>query len=113
MGRGREGAEYGERALAQFVAEYLRHVSVDVELDEVTPGRPNVVARLDVGARQTLLLEAHLDTVFADRMIIEPFRPEIRNGRLYGRGACDTKGSLATFLLRASFLCGRDRRSRQ
>jgi acetylornithine deacetylase len=98
MGRGREGAEYGERALGEFVAEYLRRASIDVEVDEVAPGRPNVVARFDAGSRETLLLEAHLDTVFADRMIIDPFRPEIRNGRLYGRGACDTKGSLATFL---------------
>lgn len=98
MGRGREGSQYGEGALAEFVAEHLRHASVDVELDDVAPGRPNVMARLDVGARQTLLLEAHLDTVFADRMTIDPFRPVIREGRLYGRGACDTKGSLAAFL---------------
>jgi acetylornithine deacetylase ArgE len=98
MGRGREGAHYNEGALAQYVAEYLRKASVDVEIDEVSPGRPNVAARLDVGGEQTLLLEAHLDTVFADHMKIDPFRPEIRNGRLYGRGACDTKGSLAVFL---------------
>ena len=98
MGRGREGVQYGEAALGQFVAEYLRRASVDVEMEEVAPGRPNVIARLDVGARETILLEAHLDTVFADHMTIDPFRPEIRNGRLYGRGACDTKGSLAAFL---------------
>ena len=98
MGRGREGAGYGEGALAEFVAESLRHAAVDVELDEVAPGRPNVIAHLDAGAEATLLLEAHLDTVFADRMIIDPFRPEIRGGRLYGRGACDTKGTLAAFL---------------
>src|SRR5512140_816349 len=98
MGRGREGAEYGEQALAEFVADYLRRAAVDVELDEVAPGRPNVVARLDTGAQTTLLLEAHLDTVFADRMTIEPFRAGIRQGRLYGRGACDTKGALAAFL---------------
>jgi acetylornithine deacetylase/succinyl-diaminopimelate desuccinylase family protein len=98
MGRGREGVQYGEAALAQFIMEYLRRASIDVETDEVAPGRPNVVARFDAGSRETLLLEAHLDTVFADRMTIDPFRPEIRNGRLYGRGACDTKGSLAVFL---------------
>jgi len=98
MGRGREGTEYGEEAIARYVAEYLRSASIDAEIDEVSPGRPNIVARLDVGGQETILLEAHLDTVFADRMKIDPFRPEIRNGRLYGRGACDTKGSLAVFL---------------
>jgi acetylornithine deacetylase/succinyl-diaminopimelate desuccinylase family protein len=98
MGRGREGVQYSEGALAGFIVEYLRRATIDVETDEVAPGRPNVIARFEAGARETLLLEAHLDTVFADRMTIEPFRPEIRNGRLYGRGACDTKGSLAAFL---------------
>jgi acetylornithine deacetylase ArgE len=98
MGRGREGIQYSEGALAGFIVEYLRRASIDVETDEVAPGRPNVIARFEAGAQETLLLEAHLDTVFADRMTIEPFRPEIRNGRLYGRGACDTKGSLAAFL---------------
>jgi acetylornithine deacetylase len=44
------------------------------------------------------MLEAHLDTVSADNMEIEPFSPRIAAGKLYGRGACDTKGSLAAFL---------------
>jgi acetylornithine deacetylase/succinyl-diaminopimelate desuccinylase family protein len=98
MGRGREGPEYGEAVLGKFVADYLRRTSLDVDLEEVAPGRPNVIARLDAGAQSTLLLEAHLDTVFADRMKIDPFQPEIRDGLLFGRGACDTKGSLAAFL---------------
>ena len=97
MGRG-AGAEYAERAIADLVANELRRSGVDVEVREVSPGRPNVVARLDYGAPESILLEAHLDTVRADGMEIPPFVPNVRNGRMMGRGACDTKGSLATFL---------------
>ncbi|MCK5573653.1 MAG: M20 family metallopeptidase, partial [Bacteroidetes bacterium] len=64
----------------------------------VSTGRHNVIARLDAGARETVLLEAHLDTVGVDNMVIDPFQPTIRDGKLYGRGSCDTKGSLAAFL---------------
>ncbi|MEG0450853.1 MAG: M20/M25/M40 family metallo-hydrolase [Lysinibacillus sp.] len=46
-----------------------------------------------------LLLEAHMDTVQTKHMTINPFAGNIRNGKLYGRGACDTKGSLAAMML--------------
>ena len=98
MGRGKSGPAYSEAAIAAYVAAYLRKHGVDTEIDEVVPGRPNVIGSIDAGAEQTLLLEAHLDTVHAESMSIPPFTPEIRDGRLYGRGACDTKGSLAAFL---------------
>lgn len=98
MGRGGEGEEYREQQIADFVASYLRSHGVDVEIQEIAPNRPNVIGLIDVGAAETLLLEAHLDTVRADNMSIEPFDPIVREGRLFGRGACDTKGSLAAFL---------------
>ncbi len=98
------GAEYSERNLATFVAEYLRGNGVDVSVEEIEPGRPNVVGRIDVGAPTTVMLEAHLDTVHADEMRIPPFLPEVRDGKLYGRGSCDAKGSLAAFLVAATSL---------
>ena len=98
MGLDRTGAEYREGRIAEFVASYLRAMGADIEVDEVTPGRPNVIARIDVGAQQSVMLEAHLDTVSADNMEIEPFTPTITDGKLYGRGACDTKGSIASML---------------
>ena len=98
MGRGKSGPGYGEHEVAAYVAAYMRSRGVDAVLSEVSPGRPNLTARIDAGARETLLLEAHADTVQADAMTIPPFAPEVRDGKLYGRGACDTKGSLAAFL---------------
>ncbi len=109
MGRSLTGAQYSEKAVATYVAEYLRRSSVDVLIDEVEPGRPNVVGRIDVGAPTTVMLEAHLDTVHADAMDFPAFTPEVRGGKLYGRGSCDTKGSLAAFLWAATSLLSKPR----
>jgi acetylornithine deacetylase/succinyl-diaminopimelate desuccinylase family protein len=98
MGRNRTGSEYGEAAAADYVARVLGALGADVERQDVAPGRPNVVGSFHTGAPATILLEAHLDTVPADGMHVEPLTPVVRDGRLYGRGACDTKGSLAAFL---------------
>jgi acetylornithine deacetylase len=65
----------------------------------VAPQRDNIVARLDMpGARRTLMLEAHQDTVPVDGMIVEPFGAKIDGNKLYGRGACDIKGGMASML---------------
>ena len=98
MGRGDSGPPFGEAGVADYVASFLRRCGIDVEVEDVLPGRPNVIGFLDAGASATLMLEAHMDTVRADAMTISPFTPVIREGRLHGRGACDTKGSLAAFL---------------
>ena len=98
MGRGRTGAEYSEQTIADFVRSLLSNHSIDCEMQPVLPGRPNVIGYVDAGAERTLLLEAHLDTVHAEAMSIDPFTPVIRDNKLYGRGACDTKGSIAAFL---------------
>lgn len=97
MGRQRDGRQYSERDLAEFLAALLKRNGIDVETYDVFPGRPNVTGFVDGKAEDTLLLEAHLDTIHADNMTIDPFSPVVRDGRLYGRGSCDTKGSLAAF----------------
>jgi acetylornithine deacetylase len=96
----------GEGALAHWVADYCRRLGWRVDLDEVLPDRPNVIVRLPGGhGRGLLLFAAHLDTVSFG---VESMRvPELRDGRLYGRGSCDTKGSLAAMLLALERLAGR------
>ena len=99
MGREVSGAEYLETRLTEFLVRHFQRLGVPYEVHEVMPGRANVIARLDVpGAESTLLLDAHQDTVPVDGMVIPPFTPEIRDGRLYGRGACDVKGGMAAML---------------
>ncbi len=99
MGRSDMPAEIaGERRYAEHVQEQLRSLGLDAELFG-DPGRPSVVAEARVaGARDTLLIASHLDTVPVDHMEIDPFDPVIKDGRLYGRGSCDTKAGMATAL---------------
>jgi acetylornithine deacetylase/succinyl-diaminopimelate desuccinylase family protein len=91
----------GEKRVADFLATVAARVGLEVEFQKVLPGRSNVIARLRPKnkIRQTILLAPHLDTVGADGT---RFIPQRKNGRLYGRGACDTKGSVAAML---SALC--------
>lgn len=94
------GTPAGEAAMADRVATLLRLLGANVHVDEVAPGRPNVVGRFEsahVGA-PTIAFVPHLDTVGVAGMTIPPFSPEFRSGRIYGRGACDTKGPLAAAL---------------
>lgn len=99
MGRDLSGPEYFETRLTEYLAAFFQKLGVDYQVIEVTPGRANVIARVErPGAKRTVLLDAHQDTVPIDGMTIDPFRPEIREGFLYGRGACDDKGGLASML---------------
>ena len=89
----------GEGELARFVAEWLADAGLEVEVEEVAPGRPNVVGRArGTGGGPTLLLNAHMDTVGYQGMEA-PLEPRVENGRLYGRGAYDMKGSLAAIMV--------------
>jgi acetylornithine deacetylase/succinyl-diaminopimelate desuccinylase-like protein len=89
----------GEGELARFVAAWLTDSGLEVEVEEVAPGRPNVVGRArGTGGGSTLLLNAHLDTVGYEGMDA-PLEPRVEEGRLYGRGAYDMKGSLAAIMV--------------
>jgi acetylornithine deacetylase len=89
----------GEGEIAGFVAGWLEDAGLEVVLEEVAPGRPNVVgiARGEGGGR-SLMLNAHMDTVGVTGME-RPHDPYVEDGRLYGRGAYDMKGSLAAIML--------------
>jgi len=89
----------GESRLSSFVEDWLRKAGAEVEVQEVHPGRNNVIAVIKAGRGPALLLDSHLDTVSADTWTDgDPFGPEVRGGRLFGRGSCDTKASMAVFL---------------
>jgi succinyl-diaminopimelate desuccinylase len=96
----------GERRLAQFLAATAAQAGLDIEFQPVFSGRPNVLARLSPRGkpRRRILLAPHLDTVDA---LTPQFTPVSRHRRLFGRGACDTKGSVAAML---SALCELARR---
>ncbi len=88
----------GEAEIAALIAGFCADLGLEVAIYEVEPGRPNVVGTLKgSGGGPSLMLNGHMDTVGVDGME-NPFGAEIRDGRLYGRGAQDMKGSLAAML---------------
>jgi acetylornithine deacetylase len=92
----------GEGAIARFIATWLAARGLEVRLDEVRSGRPNVVARIrGSGGGPTLMLNGHIDTVGVQGMGA-PHTPRIADGRLYGRGAYDMKAGVAACMLAAA-----------
>ena len=99
MGGPLSEAEHGEAQMAAVVTDFLESCGLDVELQEVARGRQNVLAVAEGRDRtKTLLLETHMDTVGVESMTVDPFAAEMDDDRLYGRGACDAKASLAAML---------------
>jgi succinyl-diaminopimelate desuccinylase len=87
----------GETRVAEFLGATAARAGLDVSFQEVFPGRSNLLVRLSPLGKvnNRVLLAPHLDTVVASP---EQFLPKTRKGRLYGRGACDTKGSVAAMM---------------
>ncbi|HEY0944947.1 MAG TPA: M20/M25/M40 family metallo-hydrolase [Opitutaceae bacterium] len=94
------GTRAGEAAMAACVADVLRALGGEVTVEEVQPGRPNVIGRFAASTHNapTLALVPHLDTVGVAGMTVAPFDPVVRDGRLFGRGSVDTKGPMAAAL---------------
>jgi acetylornithine deacetylase/succinyl-diaminopimelate desuccinylase-like protein len=82
------------------VAAFLRAAGARAEVEPVFPGRPNVVGVFPGGApgKKRLFFAPHLDTVGVAGMTVDPFAAEVRDGKLWGRGASDTKGPMAAML---------------
>lgn len=92
----------GESACAGFLAQVLSGWGFAVSVDEVTPGRPNVIARIGPTGRSPLVLNGHLDVVGVDGMEHEPFTPTTVGDDLFGRGATDMKGGIAAMCVAAA-----------
>ena len=100
MGRSLTGPEFLESRLTAYLEEWLCSLAVRLERQPIAPDRDNLLAWYDSpGARRRILFDVHQDTVPTGGMTIPPFVPTIEQNRLYGRGACDVKGSMAAMLL--------------
>jgi succinyl-diaminopimelate desuccinylase len=95
----RQGSGGSEKEVALFLSHLLEEMGLDVVVEEVEPGVPNVIAVLQ-GQKEgpCLMLECHTDVVTegdASEWKYGPFEGRLSGNRIYGRGACDTKGNLA------------------
>ncbi|QDV33649.1 M20 family metallopeptidase [Tautonia plasticadhaerens] len=96
-----DGPPYFEGRVSDYLDAYFRDLGVPYERRTISPGRDNLIARFEPPggkARRTLLWDAHQDTVPAEGMTVEPFRPVVDGGKVFGRGSCDVKGGLAAML---------------
>ncbi len=94
-----EGPQQGEQRMAEFVASYLGERGIDCVLQDWLPARPNVIARVPgVNSGPPLVMQTHMDTVSVGDMTIDPFDPNVGDGRVWGRGSCDAKGQLAAMM---------------
>src|SRR5262245_37677661 len=90
----------GEARIAAWLTDFLTKIGASAELRETVAGRPNVVAHWpgDRPGKPRLLLAPHTDTVSVTGMEIDPFGGDVREGKIWGRGASDTKGPMAAML---------------
>ena len=92
----------GEGQVAEYLAGVLRGWGFAVEMYQVRPGRPNVIARIGRAGGRAIILNGHLDVVGVDGMLHAPFSAESRSGRIYGRGSADMKGGIAAMCVAAA-----------
>lgn len=107
------GTPTGEAAMAAWMSDHLRGLGADVKTSLIAPGRPSVVGVFEPTRRPraTVVFAPHLDTVGVRGMTVPAFKLTEKNGRLHGRGACDTKGPTAAMLAAvAAWLQTQDRR---
>src|SRR6188474_2623484 len=80
----------GEARMSQALAGWFHDFGGQVETEEVLPGRPNVYGIWRGASERWAALDVHMDTVGVEQMLGDPFGGELRDGRVYGRGAVDT-----------------------
>lgn len=98
-----------EAAVAAEIADWLGERGISARMIELAPGRCNLVAEVNgAGPGRTIVLNTHMDVVAAGPgWASGPFAGEVRDGRLYGRGAADAKGPLAAMAVALVRLKGR------
>ncbi len=88
-----------EREIANVVEAFLIDIGMSVRRYPMAPGRDNLVAHWpDQTGSKSFAYQAHMDTVTVSNMTIDPFSANIEDGKMWGRGTCDTKGSMASWL---------------
>ena len=92
-----------EQNVADYIARWAEKQGFNVQKEDVAPGRPNVIVTWSPGSgERVLMFEGHTDVVTPGDLSAwhyDPFRAEIVEGRMFGRGTNDTKGNVAAMLI--------------
>ncbi len=90
--------QYREQEMAEYYCDRMSDLGLEVGRRDVVPGRPNVWGVLKgEGDGPALMLSGHLDTVGIENYP-DALKPRVENNRVYGRGSCDMKDALASYL---------------
>ena len=114
------GEKYKE--ITEYLASLLKEIGLDVQVVEVPKDvvakyypdyanypRYNVIARFSKGKGPTIHFNGHYDVVPAGSgWTVDPFKPTIKNGKIYGRGASDMKGGITTIIAMAKAIVESD-----
>lgn len=90
-----------ELGIVEYIAQRLKKLNIDYELTEVAPNRQNLIASIGNG-KKSLIFNSHTDTVSSgkeENWSTNPFKLTEKDGKLYGLGSCDAKGSLVPMLV--------------
>jgi acetylornithine deacetylase len=99
MGRALSGPDIFETRLTEYLEQWFESIGVHHWRQTIAAGRHNLLALYDQPqSHRRVLFDVHQDTVPVGGMTIPPFVPTVKDGRLYGRGSCDVKGSMAAML---------------
>ena len=91
-----------EKEVSDYIYKYCRENGLEVEYQNVDGSRKNVNIYLKgQGRGKTILFNGHTDTVPPYQMIIDPYKGEVKDGFLWGRGSNDMKGALASMITAA------------
>ena len=93
-----KGSTNGEAKISDYVYKYLKAIGVNCIEEEVLPNRHNVICFIEGKDKRGICFESHMDTVSINNMSIEPLNPIIKEGKMFGRGSADDKGSLAAMM---------------
>lgn len=101
-----------EQPCAEWIQAYLDELGFETTLQVVEPGRANIIAKHGKGRGPGLVLSGHIDVVLAGDpslwKVSGPFDPVVKDGKLFGRGACDMKGPDACMIRAAEELIDMD-----
>ncbi len=97
------GDKKGLSEIAQILSDEMNKIGLSVEFIEAEKGLPNVVGRFNStdSSSPWILFNGHTDVVPVqneEKWIVDPFKAEIKDGKMYGRGACDMKGGLGAMV---------------